>query len=70
MAKCWRQNRPVLIGTTNVKESEMLRSVLQKFGEDTCPEKLERLQLLNARPEAVRQEAQVRVEMGMDVAPG
>ena len=61
---CWETSRPVLIGTTNVNESEMVLSVLHHWTDTRYSRKLQHIQLLNAKPENVRTEAQIIAQVG------
>jgi preprotein translocase subunit SecA len=56
---CWAAGRPVLIGTSSVNESEVVLQVLQEWCHPGFRELASRVQLLNAKPENVRLEAQV-----------
>eukprot|EP00882_Tetradesmus_deserticola_P034317 GHRQ01039331.1.p2 GENE.GHRQ01039331.1~~GHRQ01039331.1.p2 ORF type:complete len:140 (-),score=37.93 GHRQ01039331.1:783-1202(-) len=56
---CWADGRPVLIGTSSVNESESVLQVLQEWCRPSFRELSLRVQLLNAKPENVRLEAQV-----------
>ncbi len=58
--QCWARDRPVLIGTTTVNESEQVLQVLQQWTSRIYKDKMQRIQVLNAKPENVRTEAQVR----------
>jgi len=57
---CWASGRPVLIGTSSVNESELVLRVLQEWCSPVFRPQAARVQLLNAKPENVRLEAQVR----------
>jgi preprotein translocase subunit SecA len=57
---CWADGRPVLIGTSSVNESEVVLQVLQDWCRPAFRQMSQRVQLLNAKPENVRLEAQVR----------
>lgn len=57
---CWASGRPVLIGTSSVNESELVLRVLQDWCSPAFRPLAARVQLLNAKPENVRLEAQVR----------
>lgn len=57
---CWADGRPVLIGTSSVNESEAVLQVLQEWCRPAFRAASKRVQLLNAKPENVRLEAQVR----------
>jgi hypothetical protein len=57
---CWASGRPVLIGTSSVNESELVLRVLQDWCRPEFRPLAARVQLLNAKPENVRLEAQVR----------
>lgn len=59
---CWASGRPVLIGTSSVNESELVLRVLQDWCRPQFRPLAARVQLLNAKPENVRLEAQVCVE--------
>lgn len=52
----YQKGRPVLVGTTSVKNSEILSEILMKF---QIPHKV-----LNARPENVKQEAEIVAQAG------
>lgn len=58
--QCWGSGRPVLIGTSSVNESELVLRVLQDWCSPAFRPLAARVQLLNAKPENVRLEAQVR----------
>lgn len=57
---CWASGRPVLIGTSSVNESELVLRVLQEWCSPVFRPQAAHVQLLNAKPENVRLEAQVR----------
>lgn len=57
--ECWARGRPVLIGTTSVSESENVRDWLEAFPPQFAG-KTGTVRVLNAKPENVRTEAQVR----------
>ena len=61
MASC-HQQRPVLIGTSSVSESEAILSLLLNVDQTVAPENLA---LLNAKPENVRREAQIIAQAGL-----
>jgi hypothetical protein len=60
---CWADGRPVLIGTSSVNESEAVLQVLQEWCRPAFRDMSQRVQLLNAKPENVRLEAQVRMHL-------
>lgn len=62
---CWAAGRPVLIGTSSVNESELVLRVLQEWCSPVFRPLAARVQLLNAKPENVRLEAQVGVWGGV-----
>ncbi len=51
--RCWNLQRPVLIGTTSVKESETIMLMLQQLTPKQYHHQLTAVQLLNATPEKV-----------------
>ncbi|GBF93826.1 pre translocase subunit [Raphidocelis subcapitata] len=63
--RCWQQRRPLLIGTTSVNESETVLEVLRTLLGDSSYGALSRVQLLNAKPENVRTEAQIIAQAGL-----
>lgn len=62
---CWAEGRPVLIGTSSVNESETILAVLQDWCRPAFRQLASRVQLLNAKPENVRLEAQVVAQAGL-----
>lgn len=62
---CWSEGRPVLIGTSTVNESETVLAVLQEWCRPGFKQLASRVQLLNAKPENVRLEAQVVAQAGL-----
>ncbi|KAF8056765.1 SECA2 [Scenedesmus sp. PABB004] len=65
---CWAEGRPVLIGTSSVNESEAVLDVLQGWCRPPFRQLAARVQLLNAKPENVRLEAQVVAQAGLPAA--
>eukprot|EP00879_Flechtneria_rotunda_P006052 GHRR01006365.1.p1 GENE.GHRR01006365.1~~GHRR01006365.1.p1 ORF type:complete len:696 (+),score=226.05 GHRR01006365.1:193-2088(+) len=65
---CWAAGRPVLIGTSSVNESELVLAVLQGWCRPEYRDIAARVQLLNAKPENVRLEAQVVAQAGLPAA--
>uniref|UniRef100_A0A383VIS3 chloroplast protein-transporting ATPase n=1 Tax=Tetradesmus obliquus TaxID=3088 RepID=A0A383VIS3_TETOB len=65
---CWADGRPVLIGTSSVNESEAVLQVLQEWCRPAFRAASKRVQLLNAKPENVRLEAQVVAQAGLPAA--
>lgn len=65
---CWEEGRPILIGTSNVNESETVLAVLQEWCRPEFRHMAARVQLLNAKPENVRLEAQVVAQAGLPSA--
>ncbi|KAF8056768.1 secA [Scenedesmus sp. PABB004] len=65
---CWAEGRPVLIGTSSVNESEAVLDVLQGWCRPAFRQLAARVQLLNAKPENVRLEAQVVAQAGLPAA--
>eukprot|EP00878_Enallax_costatus_P032914 GHUV01036256.1.p1 GENE.GHUV01036256.1~~GHUV01036256.1.p1 ORF type:complete len:146 (-),score=19.39 GHUV01036256.1:336-773(-) len=65
---CWEEGRPILIGTSNVNESETVLAVLQEWCRPGFRHLAARVQLLNAKPENVRLEAQVVAQAGLPSA--
>lgn len=63
--QCWGSGRPVLIGTSSVNESELVLRVLQDWCSPAFRPLAARVQLLNAKPENVRLEAQVVAQAGL-----
>ncbi|KIY95062.1 preprotein translocase subunit SecA [Monoraphidium neglectum] len=62
---CWQARRPLLIGTTSVNESETVLQVLYDLLGDGWSDQLSKVQLLNAKPENVRTEAQIIAQAGL-----
>lgn len=48
--QCWRDERPLLIGTTSVNESELILAVLRQWSGPEFAQQLAQTQLLNAKP--------------------
>lgn len=68
--QCWGSGRPVLIGTSSVNESELVLRVLQDWCSPAFRPLAARVQLLNAKPENVRLEAQVSTCVRQGTAGG
>ncbi|KAI8472415.1 MAG: SecA DEAD-like domain-containing protein [Monoraphidium minutum] len=63
--RCWQARRPLLIGTTSVNESEAVLQVLYGLLGDDWADEVSKVQLLNAKPENVRTEAQIIAQAGL-----
>ncbi|GAX81593.1 hypothetical protein CEUSTIGMA_g9021.t1 [Chlamydomonas eustigma] len=63
--QCWAQQRPLLIGTTSVRESETVLAVLHDYAHPRYSKYLDSVQMLNAKPEKVRVESEVIAQAGL-----
>ncbi|KAG1663910.1 hypothetical protein FOA52_002673 [Chlamydomonas sp. UWO 241] len=63
--QCWSTGRPLLIGTTSVRESETILSTLMQYTEPRYHHHLASVQLLNAKPDKVRMESEVIAQAGL-----
>ncbi|KAF5842425.1 SecA DEAD-like domain-containing protein [Dunaliella salina] len=62
---CWDKFRPVLIGTSSVQESEVVLHTILSYTSDKYHVHKNFIQVLNAKPDKVRLEAQIVAQAGL-----
>lgn len=62
---CWDKFRPVLIGTSSVQESENVLNTILSYTSDKYQLQKNYIQVLNAKPDKVRLEAQIVAQAGL-----